>query len=482
MKRFLKYYSNLPAPAKASLWFIITSLIQKGVTVVTIPIFTRLLTPEQFGIFNLYQAWLSIILIIATLNLAAGVFNNGMVKYEQDREGFTSSLVGLSTALTVVFLFIYLLFKEFWNELFSLPTEVMIVMFAQILANAAFSLWAIRQRFDYKYKMLFVVTAIVAISNPLLGILAVMSAEDKGIARIYSIAIVQILVYSIIYIYLIMKGKKFFNKTYWKYALLFNLPLLPHYLSAVVLGHSDRIMINEFVGTDAVGIYSVAYSLAMFMTVLSGSINSSLLPWTYKKMKDESYAEVGKISNVVLVMVGVSVIVLIAFAPELIQIFAPPEYFEAIWVVPPVAVSVYFIFLYTLYANIQFYFEKRKFIMIASSIGALLNIILNYLLIPIFGYLAAGYSTLVCYIVFSLAHFYFMRKVVKAEISNEPIYNNRFFFLFSLVVVVVSALFMSLYELTIVRYVAILAVLLLIFLKRKEVVKTIQPLLKKQNS
>ena len=69
--------------------------------------------------------------------------------------------------------------------------------------------------------------------------------------------------------------------------------------------------------------------------------------------------------------------VVIAFAPEVVRILAPNEYFEAIWVIPPLATSVFFIFLYTLFANIEFYYEENKFIMIASIIAAILNIILN---------------------------------------------------------------------------------------------------------
>ncbi len=104
-------------------------------------------------------------------------------------------------------------------------------------------------------------------------------------------------------------------------------------------------------------------------------------------------------------------LILIAFAPEAISILAPRSYHGAIWVIPPVAASVFFMFLYNLFGNVEFYFEENKFIMIASVLGAVLNIILNYIFVPLCGYIAAGYTTLFCYIVYSLSHYIFMKKV-----------------------------------------------------------------------
>ena len=85
-------------------------------------------------------------------------------------------------------------------------------------------------------------------------------------------------------------------------------------------------------------------------------------------------------------------ILLIMFAPEAIAIFAPVSYQEAIWTVPSVALSVFFMFLYTFFATFEFYYEKTKYIAGATVGGALLNIGLNYICIKKFGYIAAGYG------------------------------------------------------------------------------------------
>ena len=220
------------------------------------------------------------------------------------------------------------------------------------------------------------------------------NVEQKGIARILSVAILNILLGFFFYIYNFAKGKCFYNKEYWKFALLFNIPLIPHYLSMVVLSQADRIMIEKMFGTDKVAIYSVAYSVSMIMNIIITSINSSYVPWTYQKVENAEYKDLKKMSNILLALVGIISLVPTLMAPEIIAIMAPSNYSEAIWAIPPIALSVFFIFLYSLFANIEFYFEESYFVTIASIMGAILNIILNAIFMPIGGYLAAGYTTL----------------------------------------------------------------------------------------
>ena len=103
MKKILNKYHSLSNPVKASIWFTICNVLQKGISMITVPVFTRLLTTEQYGVYSVYQSWYSIIGVFATLNLYYGVFNNGMIKYEKDKNAFTSSMQGLTTTVTAIF-------------------------------------------------------------------------------------------------------------------------------------------------------------------------------------------------------------------------------------------------------------------------------------------------------------------------------------------------------------------------------------------
>lgn len=475
----LNVYRKLSTPVKASLWFTICSVLQKGIILLSTPIFTRLLTTEQYGLYSVYQSWSSIVSIFATLNLSAGVLFNGLTKYSEDRERLISSFQGLSTTVTMLLFFVYLVAMDFWNNLLGLSSLFIVTMFIELLVVPTYAFWAVRQRYDYKYVTLITLTLMVAIVSPLVGICAVLTTTYKAEARVLSYVLIQVIQGLFFYSYNMIKGKTFFNRGYWKFALAFNLPLIPHYLSMTILNQSDRIMISKMVGTDAAAIYSVAYQISMMMTIVVTAINSSFIPYTYKELKAQNYQGIKRNSNLLLILIGISCVVAMAFGPEIIMIFAASEYYEAIWVIPPVAASVYFIFLYSLFANIEFYFEKTKYVMIASCGGAIANIILNYFLLPKFGYIAAGYTTLGCYILFSFAHYYFHMRVLKQNNQTSGVYNRRFVFGFSFVMLVSMITMPILYKHFFIRYMIILVLISGIIIYRKKIVSILAMLKKK---
>lgn len=477
--KFMTIYGNLSAPVKASLWFTICNILQKGISLLSTPIFTRLLTKEQYGVFSVYNSWYSIISILATLNLYAGVYNNGMTKYPKDRKRFTSSLQGLSTCVTTILLLIYLLNVNYWNSLLKLSTLFVIAMFLELYFAPAFSFWSVGERYDYKYKKLVIVTLIMSVGTPIIGIIAVLSTTYKAEARVLSYVLVQVCVGLIFYIYNMSKGKTFYVKKYWRFALSFNLPLIPHYLSMTVLNQADRIMISRMIGDGEAAIYSVAYTVSSMMNIVTTAINNSFIPYTYKGLKEKKYKDIGRNANFLLIIIAVACVLAMAFGPEIIAIFATEEYYDAIWVIPPVATSVFFTFLYPLFGNIEFYFEKTKFIMIASCTGAVLNVILNYIFIPIFGYYAAGYTTLFCYIIFAVAHYAFHNKILKDNLDGVKVYDVKVIVLVSIIVLFVMIGMTMTYKYIILRYSIILAILIVMIIKRKLLISKFNEIRKK---
>lgn len=464
-------YTAMSAPVKASLWFTICSVLQKGITLLSTPIFTRILTTEQYGVYSVYQSWYFILNIFVTLQLYLGVYNNGMTKYPEDREGFTSSMLGLSSTITIAMFGVYLIGRSIWDSIFELAPIYIYAMFLEFLFAPAFNFWSSSQRYDYKYKKLVVATLFMSISSPLLGVCAVFATEYKAEARVLSYVAIQIIMGIVFYIHIMRKGKRFFDLKYWKFGLAFNIPLIPHYLSTMILNQSDRIMINNMIGTGEAAIYSVAYQISMMMTIITTAINNSFVPYTYKELKDNRNENIKNNAQFLLVVVGIACLLVTAFGPEIIWIFASKSYYNAIWVIPPVAISVYFMFLYPLFANIEFYYEKTKFVAIASSLAAILNLILNYIFIPMYGYYAAGYTTLVSYIVYSCAHMFVYKNIVRTKLNDRSIYDLKFIFAFSIVMIIAMICMTITYKFTIVRYSVIGITMLLIIVNRNKIVQ-----------
>lgn len=186
-KYLLNKYENLSAPVKASIWFTICNVVQKDIALISTPIFTRIMTTQQYGVYTIYQSWYQVLTIFATLNLSAGVFNNGLTKYPDKKNRLVSSLQGLSTTVTFLLFLIYIAYPKFWNDIFGMSTLFVVAMFAQLLLEPAYLFWSAEQRYRYSYKNLIFTTMIIAIGSPLIGIISVMSTTYKAEARVLSL-------------------------------------------------------------------------------------------------------------------------------------------------------------------------------------------------------------------------------------------------------------------------------------------------------
>lgn len=483
INKLIKKYKNMPVQVRASFWFLICAFLQKGISFITTPIFTRLLTTAEYGQYNVFNSWMSIIMILVTLNLSAGVFTSGLVKFEKEKNVYTSSFLGLTLFLMGIWFIIYIIFHDFWNNLFGLTTTQMFLMFQMIWTTSIFTFWSIDQRVEFKYRKLVIITIIVSIVKPVLGIILVSILDDKVTARILGIAIVELIAYGWLFFVLAGKGKKFYSAKYWKYAFLFNVPLIPHYLSMSVLNNVDRIMIKDMVSESAAGIYSLAYSISMIMMMFNTALMQTVEPWLYKKIKENNIKEISKVAYPSFGLVAILNILLIAFAPEIIRFFAPIEYYESIYVIPPVAMSVYFIFSYTFFAVFEFYYAQTKQIAIATSIGAIINLGLNYIFIKLFGYIAAAYTTLLCYIIFSVVHYYFMCKICREKYNGEMPYNNKVFLIMTFGFVLFGFAILFTYNYPIIRYGSIIVICIIGLIKKKQIIRTVKELLalKKQS-
>lgn len=135
---------------------------------------------------------------------------------------------------------------------------------------------------------------------------------------------------------------------------------------------------------------------------------------------------------------------------------------DAIYVIPPIAAAVFFIFMYSLFSNIEYYFQKTGFIAIATCLSALFNLILNFICIRKYGYYAAGYTTLFCYICLAIFHFVFARIILKEQKIKKFIYDMKLIIILSIVVIIGMIIFAMTYRFVIVRYAILSGIFLLV--------------------
>ncbi len=468
IKNLLEIYKSLSAPARASIWFLVCNILQMGLNVLSTPIFTRIMTQDEFGVTNTYNSWRSILMIFTSLNLSYGVFNNAMVKYEDSktRDQYVSSMQCLYGLITVGFFCFYLFNMSWCNSVLDMSTELVVILFLDLLCYPALLFWSGRQRYEFKYKALVIITFIMSVAYVVFGIVAVLLSEDKAFAKIASGVVINIVFCGFFFVYHFIKGKKLFVPKFWKFALAFNIPLIPHYLSEMILTQSDRIMITKFEGEAATANYSIAYSIVLIMQLVMSAINASFIPWAYGCLKKKDFKSLKNMGNMIIILIAGCIFLLMMFVPEIIYIFAGKDYADAVYCIPPIALSIFFMILYDLFSTVEFFYAKNIFVMVASVMAAALNVALNMYFIPIYGYHAAGYTTLFCYVAYALGHFVFYKFICKKTLDVKNIYDGKLLLMFSIIMFAITLMVNFVYDQFIIRYILAFVVMGIIFVKR----------------
>lgn len=453
-------YKKLDQTKKAMIWYTFSNVLIKSVALLSTPIFTRLMTTSEFGKFTIFQSWLSILIIVTSLNMFQGGYTKGLIAFEDDSDGFTSASMGLVITVTFFWIIIYFCAYNFWNKFFELTPLLMIFMGLNLLFMPVLEFWSARLRFEYRYKEVVFISIVISVSSVLLGIILVMLNNNYRVeARALADLLARVVICGLILISIFKKGKIFYNKTYWKYNLSFNIPLLPHFLAFYILNQSDRLMISKMIGNTQAAYYSVAYTISMMMNLIMSALNSALTPFIYKSINNGKNADIRKGTTFVFILMAMLCIVTMAFAPEIITIFAGKNYADAVYVVPPIAASVYFIFVYSMFSTVEYYYQKTVRIAVATSVSAVVNVVLNYYLINIYGYYAAGYTTLISYMILTVMHYIFYKAIVTDKLGkNVELYNMKVIVICSIFVLVTMLFMIYIYKEQVIRYSVILAI------------------------
>ena len=474
----IKRIKNFPKGVKASIAFFISSLITKGIAFITTPIFTRLLTTEEYGKVALFSTWFQLFGIVAMFCLYYAVFNVGMMDYPDRRDDFSFSLLILANIITFIFGGIVIAAYPLIKNVVGLELSYIILMFVLYLTQPAYLFWVVKERYEYKYKWVVAFAIISAIIGPLIAIICItQNSGNKVAARIYGFEIPVFLLHLCFYIFLGLKAKWKVDTSFWKKVILYNIPLIPHYLSTYLLNSSDRIMISYIVNDKATAYYSLAYSIASIALIIWNAIDNSLVPYTFEKLKAGEEQDVKSVANPLIFVFACGCFGVILLAPEALMIMGTKEYSEAIYVIPPIVGGVFFQVQYFLYSNVLYYYKKPKFVMLGSICAVVCNLILNYIFINLYGYIAAGYTTLLCYAIQATIDYIAMTKISKVKV-----YDVKFIIILSVIIAMCSIISGTLYDYLFIRILLLLCFFIVLFVMRKTIIQSIRISRKKGNN
>lgn len=472
IKKIFNKYKEMPEEMKGAFWYTICNILQKIAPWAVMFILTHGITLSQYGEYSIFLSWSVIIEIIVTFRIYAGNYIAGLVQNNLSTESYIATTQKLCLLLITLWLCLYFIFYKIIIRIIDLDFYLILLMLISFYGTTSYELWIGRQRVENNYNKILIATFLYGIIGPILGALSVFFIKASNIILIMILikTIIQLIIAIPFIITNIKKDLKKIDLYLIIETLKYNIPLVPYYFSTVLLNQADRLMIKEYVNYEKAGIYNVAYSIGMMLFIVSGALNLSLQTFLFKKLKNK---DTNKKSNLIImgtIIVAVGALMIILFSPEIILILGGKKYIEAIWIIPPVVISVLIMFIYQQFINLLFYFKKSKGIMFISIISAIINILLNFYYIPKYGYYAAGYTTFISYMLMLILYYFFTKKICKDNsIDILKIFDTKYQLIILLSSIIFTFFIMVFYSNFIIRSIICLLICLLIY-KKKQVI------------
>lgn len=451
---------------KAGFWYTISNFLIRALSIISTPIFTRVMSVEDFGNYSNFVSWVTILSILMTLDLHATI-NRARFDFKDDIDNYISNILLVGIIIPILFYGLYFIFPQQINSYLGLNDFCVNMLFLNVIFSSSINIYQAKQRIDFEYKKSIFITFTTTIFTIILSLFLVSTMQNKLYGRIIGQTLPCIFINSIIILVLLKKIKKI-NFKYIKYSIKICLPYIPHLLAINILSQYDRIQIKQFCGANELGFYSLAYSCALIINIFLNSLNSAWSPWLGNKINEKKYNEIKKISKYYISLFFFISIGIFLISPEFLMLFGGQKYESAIYVMPPIIAGSVFQFLYTMYVNIEMFEKKMIGVTISTICAAISNVILNYIFIPKFGYISAAYTTLFCYILLFILH-YLQVKRIKLDGLYSLKFNLFIGFCSLLMILVVYFLYLNVF----LRYFVILlyiASIIYLIIKNKNVI------------
>lgn len=420
----------------AGIWYTVGNMLIKGINFLSLPLFSRLLNTEEFGIYNVFVSYEAILYVIIGMAIHSSI-RSANIKFKCNINEYTSSVSIIYLVNAMIMLFIALIFNKQLSKLLAFDKLIIVLLIFYSLGSALLSLYNNYISLEYSYKKYLLVSFFNSVGNVCISLVLILTIfkKKRDIGRIVgatsTICILAFFILCIMY----KKAKPKINKSYWKFAVKYSIPIVPHGISQVLLAQFDRIMIRSIVGNAAAGIYSLAGNIMLILTIITDSISTAWSTWFYDQISENRIESINKRAKQLSFFFVVLTVGLLTISPELIIILGGKEYSAGQYVAIPMIVDAFILFIYNIIVSSEYYKNKTTYIMLGTMVAMVINLITNYVFISKYGFIAAAYTTLFSYMCYLILHIVISHKVVGFFVLELK------FFLMELVIIILTAIF-----------------------------------------
>ena len=391
---------------------ILSTVVLKGSAFFTGMVFARLLGGSGYGQLKLYNISVNITAVVFSLQTQTTLANARVEYPEEAQRGYQSAAMTLSVLFFGLSTGIVLLFLKPVSNLLDMTPALVGLMLFQAFGTFCVEFLNKKNVYEFRAGWNMILSLVMTLVPLILAIILIlqMPYETRYVGRVVANSLSYGLVGTVVCIGILLRGRTFFHREYWKFCLILALPAVFHNLSDLILNQMDSLMLNALMNTAAVGYYGNAWGFANFLFILFQALNNIWCAYFFEEMKTgQRESMLAKTRNFLEVFTILSC-GFILLAPEVYHVYAPREFWVATMLIPLFVSGYYVNFLCTFPVNFEYYHKKPKVVAAITISSSLLNLVLNYLFIKAIGMAGAAAATLISHCLqLTLHHLYSSR-------------------------------------------------------------------------
>ncbi|GAB1347884.1 oligosaccharide flippase family protein [Ignavibacteriales bacterium] len=422
--------------SKETVIYGISTVVGRFLNFVLVPFYSNIFNPDEMGVVANLYSYMAIFNIILIYGMDSAYLKMGSMKENKgSRRVFTTSYLTVLTTTALISFLLFILKPQLGISI-SIDTAVsskyehLISYAINILALDALTVLPfIYLRLENKALLFSKIRVINILINIGLNFILIygfkMGVEAVLIANL--VASVYSFLALIPYVYANLSGE--YDFTLLKRILKFGLPFLPAGFAAMMMQVIDKPIVERLTDLKTLGIYNANYKLGIFMMLFVSMFQFAWQPFFLKHASDDNAKQLfSRVFTYFTIAGSVIVVFLTLFIENITELGYGRIHFlgEAFWsgrsIIPVILLSYLFYGFYVNF-NASFYIKEKSIpIPVLLGAGAVVNVALNFLLIPVFGMMGAALATLGCYVIIAISFFYYGRNLFKIDYEFRKIF------------------------------------------------------------
>ena len=413
----------------------------KALAFISIPIYTRLLTVEEYGVVNVFMSYVGVVAIFLTLSSEVSISRYYFdAKNSDDFKRFVGTSVRLTSFILIFTILVFILFLGIIADLLEMTKMLTICLVPLALFKITNSIFTQIYNPLMQSKKIAIVSSVQSYSAFMLSVVCILLIDNN---KYYGYILGDIIAMILLGSYMINQIKPYykgcFDKNYIPYILKYCLPYIPDAMSGIILAQFSKIFIGNNQGYALAGSYSLVVNIATLMGIVIQITNNAWVPYYFRYMNAKDYKSIDNDFNLIWRLTLVAALSLSLFGKELAELLARKDYLEMMPVLPLLVSGFVFHQWAYLYLRNVGYAKRMMWNTYSYMFSGAALVVFNFILVPKYQGYGAAIATFASYMLLFIFTYSVNRFVIKL---HSPSLFKLFKTFFVYIVFAIIALFL----------------------------------------